>query len=540
LESNIITGLAQFVYDRAKEEATLYLSQQLTKQLCSGDRILFFSATCVALGKVDPPLSLSALGSFLATAARRDLRQLPDKTLAYEYVKLPADAPREVRDALIAGRLGLAYFRAVGDGRLPMDVARSLHHLPSTTPGADTDSFGVVGRASELLDAVQAQVGWNTIESVDDSRIPFYALGAIFTLEDFFTADKIKFPAPNGDKLAEVIPVVARFLVDTKTLVDQIEHILNVLKTPQVKPDNGDVQVADKPAPADETGAPATVADFMLAAAKMLNRTLQDGVTIGKKLGAIKDEQAVSVAGIADVFEVGEQIVGGQSPSVLVTATVAMLDDISDRLKLPSPIADDLRALIALVTQVAQARSADEVAKVLEAGAAPTSTYATKYRHGVIALGALVGASGGYESVRTSGGEWSRAFTVGAFGPIGLTASEPLLDWFHIGVMLSVINVGSLVSTRFGDDTKMVGGGSAGATPVTVQNDPPLKFANVFSPGLFVTLGLFQSPFILGIGGQVVPQARQLVAADGSMTTSPATAVQGLLTLSLDVPIFKF
>jgi hypothetical protein len=163
------------------------------------------------------------------------------------------------------------------------------------------------------------------------------------------------------------------------------------------------------------------------------------------------------------------------------------------------------------------------------------STYETKYKQPMVALGALVGAAAGFEALRTNGAGWSTGGVAGAFAPIGITASAPMgNNKWHYGALLSVINLGGLVSARFSEDTRT---DAAGAT-TTVKADPAVKLANVFAPGLFITLGLHGSPFTLSAGGQVVPEGRQLVKMDG--TTATAAALQLLAALSLDVPILKF
>lgn len=126
---------------------------------------------------------------------------------------------------------------------------------------------------------------------------------------------------------------------------------------------------------------------------------------------------------------------------------------------------------------------------------------------------------------------------VGAFAPVGLTASAPFCGYFHGGVMLSVINLGSLVSARFSQDAMTSGG-----TTMTVESTQQVKFANVFTPGLFLTLGIARSPFMLSVGSQVIPVGRELVttAVDGTTTSSNVPAIQFIGALSMDVPIFAF
>ncbi|HET6147651.1 MAG TPA: hypothetical protein VFH68_08965 [Polyangia bacterium] len=547
LEAQVIAGLAAFIYDRAKQEAVLYLGRELGQRLCTGLNRLFFSDLCLAIDGSDPPLSLSAMGSYLATAARRDLQRLPDKALAYQLFRLPTTAPAAARESLAAARLGLAYFRAVAAGRTPADVARALHRLPATTPGATAMVFGACARSSELLDAVLAQEGWRDVTSATDAVARRYALGAIFSLEDLFREDALPFPAPNPDQIAALVPVVARYLAEARALDERAQRALASLRRPPAAAagKRGDFTPADGGGGGggggggDGDGGLAT-RDYLAATAQTLQGTLQAGVVVAQKLGVLTPEAAGTVTRVAEVVELGEQLVWGKSPSEAVIVGLDLLVRLGQELHDPTVAAAtgqviaDLKAVVVLTSQIAQAESADEVAKILEAAAAPASTYETKYRHGLVALGALVGASVGVEALRVPGASWSTGGVAGAFAPVGITASRPTAGGrWHYGALLSVINLGALVSTRFSEDTRT---GASGAT-TTVKADPAIKLANVFAPGLFLTLGLYRSPFTLSAGGQVVPQGRQVETAGATSTTA---AVQVIATLSVDVPILTF
>ena len=545
LEAEVIAGLAAFIYDRAKQEAVLYLGRELGQRLCTGINRLFFSDLCLAIDGSDPPLSLSAMGSYLATAARRDLERLPDKALAYQLFRLPAAAPAAARESLVAARLGLAYFRAVASGRTPVDVGRALHRLPVTTPGATAMVFGATARASELLDAVVAQEGWSDVSSATDAVARRYALGAIFSLEDLFREDGLAFPAPNPDQIAALVPLVARYLAEARALSERAQRALASLrKPPAPAARRGDFTPADGGGGSGGGGGDGdgglTARDYLAATTQTLQGTLQAGVAVAQKLGVLGPEAAATVTRVAEVVELGEQLVWGKSPSEMVIVGLDLLVRLSAELHDPTVAAatgqviGDLKAVVVLTSQIAQAESADEVAKILEAAAAPASTYEAKYRRGMVALGALVGASAGVEALHVNGAGWITGGVAGAFAPVGITASTPTASGkWHFGALLSVINLGGLVSTRFSEDTRT----GAGGMTTTVKADPAIKLANVFAPGLFLTLGLYGSPFTLSAGGQVVPQARE-VETGGSTTTT--AAVQMIATLSVDVPILTF
>jgi hypothetical protein len=541
LESDIIQGLAQFVYDRAKQEATLYLSKELAAKLCTGDTAVFFPAVCVAL-PTDPTIPLGAMGSYLAAAARTDLGKLPDRALAYKLHDMgKAKEKTPEGEGLFGARLALAYYQTVRNGRSPLDVARSMHEIqvPSSVVGADTDVLKMTGVLSELVDSVQAQEGWTNMLKSGLDPLPYYALGAVFTFESQYKTDGAPFGPIPDDKIAAVIPVVTQYLINVANLADRAAAVKLSLTTP-VSNGQGDF-VASGGGPSD-----LTMRDYTVVVTQTLAQTFESGQKVLTGLGInVSPSVSTTITALEGVTQIGEQTISGQSAGDLAVLLIPLLNQLIADLPdgtAPKKALTDIQQLLALIAQIAQAKSADEVANVLNAAAVPPTTYELKYRRGVVALGALAGLSGGYEWVRASGPTWNGGGMVGAFAPIGLTASTPFGDnWMHAGVMFSVLNLGALVSTRFSQDIKTTST-AAGTMTTTVQTDPEVKLINVLAPGVFFTLGIARSPFVVAVGGQVVPAARQLttMAPDGTTSTSTAPAIQLMGALSVDVPIFTF
>jgi hypothetical protein len=540
LESDIIKGLANFIYDRAKQEGTLYLSRELSERLCDDTHKLLFPRVCVALTVADPPIPLSAMATYLVAAARSDLAALPDRMLAYTLHYLTKTTQAPARETLFGARIGLTYYRTVASGRTPFDVARSLHamQVPDTIVGHDTDVLKGVKVASELLDSVQAQQGWRNVTSpsILDSR--YYALGAIFSFEDAYQADGSPFGAFNVDRIADLVPVVAQYIADTVSLVTRTEAAKKATVTPASTPTTG----GDFSGGGDgQTGTPSqlTMQDYTAAVSQTLSHALANGADIAQRLGIMTSSLALDVKTVSSIAEIGEQIVSKQSPVdllMLASTLVTHIDAVAPKEISSSAAFTDVEQLLALLAQIAQAKSADEVETVLQTAGASASTYAIKYQHSMVAVGALAGIAGGWESVRPSGLGWSTSGMIGAFAPVGFTASTPLGGCFHGGVMLSVINLGSLVSARFSQDVT-----TTGATTTTVETTQSVKFTNVLTPGLFVTIGLARSPFTLALGTQVVPIGREVsTAAAGSTTTSNLPSIQFVGALSMDVPLFVF
>jgi hypothetical protein len=232
----------------------------------------------------------------------------------------------------------------------------------------------------------------------------------------------------------------------------------------------------------------------------------------------------------------GEMIASGEA-----SASVALeLQDLLVRVlgtSDSSQVSETVKGALPFVIQLAHAESADEVTKLLEAAAAPVGSYALKEKRSMVSLTAFAGATIGFEHIA---GSWGEPF--GVFAPVGVHVSWPAGkdgksgDW---GVMLSVVNLGNLVSERLDSDLK------AGDGTMTVSPEQSESFRSVFSPGVFVTRSI-AGPFDVGAGVQVVPSERNVTttttdAAGTSVTeTDKRAAVQLLVFVGADITIFPF
>jgi hypothetical protein len=200
----------------------------------------------------------------------------------------------------------------------------------------------------------------------------------------------------------------------------------------------------------------------------------------------------------------------------------------------PSPAVQKVEKILPFVTQLAQAKSAEEAANVIEAAAVPVSTFEVKSKRNFVAINALAGVTGGGEF--TDIGKASASGFVGPFAPVGVNATTPTC-FGHFGGFVSVLNLGALVAARFKDDT---GPPASDGTQTEVSSTTKVDFINVLSPGAFITFGLGSSPFMLGTGVQVIPARRVTkIAPNGTRSDDSIPAVQALLFGAVDVPIFE-
>jgi hypothetical protein len=118
------------------------------------------------------------------------------------------------------------------------------------------------------------------------------------------------------------------------------------------------------------------------------------------------------------------------------------------------------------------------------------------------------------------------------FVPVGFSYSRNIGGNKSITFFGSLLDLGALTAFRLGGRNDDPDGAS-------VDRLPEFRPANVIAPGLHVMYNFPKSPFTLGIGVQDGPSVRKFTL-EGSSLQREARSVRGMVTLSVDVPIFRF
>lgn len=499
LEENLVTGLTTFVVDRAKAESILYLSQQLRRTLCMGEAQPYFRNLCVALGDLDVKIQLSAMGTYLQAAAQKDLEELPDVMLGQVACKNPQAAP-----TMMAARLGLAFYREARASRHPLEIARSLQYVESPcAQGTCTALMDAVKVGSRLTDAIQRQSGWELLPlaAPDDLKWRHYALGALFTFE-----------AEQGLQIPDADIATALDVLDGSQ--HEVVAIANALQQMSAEPDKY------KPL------------DMAVQVTRAVSVLVQLGAEGSQRWLHLTPEQTHALRVARDVAHFGERSMDDRRPGPLALA----LNDLRVSLKQDAPELQ-LPAVVdrgmPLVVELANATSSDQVAKTLETAAAPVGSYRRKFERFTVSLNALVGVSGGMEWLE-DGSTATNSPVLSLTAPVGVHAAWPTSDNLHLGVMVSVLDLGNLAAFRLKNEVQ---GGTT-----TVRNLPRASFSQVFGPGFYGTVGLGlgttpRSPLLVGAGVSVVPGGREVTTATG---TTEHTAVRASLFLAVDVTLLPF
>jgi hypothetical protein len=203
---------------------------------------------------------------------------------------------------------------------------------------------------------------------------------------------------------------------------------------------------------------------------------------------------------------------------------------------------DDTKAVWAQVLKwggvlgnLAAAKSAEDAQKILEGVAAPLGSYRA-YRdgswHGFIS--GYAGITAGTDKP-TDGGE--RANSIAPFLPVGFEVGHSLGSNLTFHALVSVIDLGAPAMARFDNHDVDASMGMDDEIKAGVESD----FASVFAPGAFVSVGLFDSPVVIGGGVELLPHSVRRFACDSASpcsNTVDVTTVRGMIFLAVDLTAF--
>lgn len=182
--------------------------------------------------------------------------------------------------------------------------------------------------------------------------------------------------------------------------------------------------------------------------------------------------------------------------------------------------------------KVASSKTSDDAKAALGQVASPVGGWRLKRENSMLSIGAMFGAFGGAEFVRSAGATQSNGRftpTAALFVPIGV-------DYTHVnipgnlikttGVLLSIFDLGSVANAR------LTGGNAKGDT----KNSSNTGATQLVSPGLYLHFNAGKSPFVWGIGGSYTPQLRT-VNVDGGEKHG---AYRVGLFIAVDLMLFPF
>ncbi len=593
-----LQGLADFIVKRAKEEAIIAIQEQFKRRLCGDEAPAMAKSllpeTCRVLQSLDATLSLRSMGTSLHAAAVADLQQLPDVVMAYGIATAPTTIrleqdhkatllaistlgrtqllakfkPRvtskklselstlsvaelrkmledyetavyekalvsvdELEAALTLGRLGYVFYREAKRGRDAIDIASAIHSMPAVaceraSEAGDTScarAMTVVRRASVLVHTLSDKDLRDILFAATRDDIGALVIGGMLEAERIFQSSPInaraevefKFPLEqiNGTlKLATSVRHSMSRFGAAKAIIDGLNG----------QPDDG------IPAPTDEERRERIAEVIILCAEGMAELSK---VLVSHQEEAVQTKVETTMDDFIAIAELsGSLIVEDWGGAALTSITLLERIEGNDEFK------KHIQAFLPLVVEIANAKSSTEVATAIEAAAAPAGSYRTKYQHSTLSLNAFVGpAIGGEYLTRGNSSGWSGAFA--GFAPVGLHAAVPFGRgkdggrWMHVGGMLSIIDIGALTTYRFKTELEN------DETTSTTEHSAEVGFAQVFSPGAFLTLGIARTPLVVGGGLSMSPRLRE-IQVDGQ--TLDANALRLMAFIAIDITLYQF
>ncbi len=241
-----------------------------------------------------------------------------------------------------------------------------------------------------------------------------------------------------------------------------------------------------------------------------------------------------AVAGLYDAMHAGRFTEALQQ-------TIGMLGDATGgQTQLPAGFV----RLASLGTVLADVRTGDDMRRAFREAALPPGGWRAKRRAESTGeartrgwLNAYVGVGGGYEVVTTVEADTASAHGVAigaslSIGPEwtlrrGASRGRERRLVHSVGVFVPILDLGALLSYR------VSGGGGASAEPNTTVRQ-------VFAPGIYVVLGLHESPFALSVGGQLMPALRRVRVDNEPDATRVGNAFRLGASVGVDLALFGF
>jgi hypothetical protein len=554
-------GLAEFLIDRAKEEALQYIRDTLVKRVCNSDTGVFVPKTCKVMTDLDASMALSAIGKMLHAAVLDDLEVLPDRVLVSTWMRSP-----EFAYSATLVRLALPMLEDAELRNNPLDYAASIHAmLPADCEKAKwvdgsgdahcAETLAYLRLTSALLRASADNVETATAKpTFTAAQVPFLTLGVAFELEGLFAelppsareylAGQLKWKLESGKlELSKLeLDRLKNLIAESISLAANLEATLIGLSQPNAFGEStvtsASVVIAARSALVGiaELAQLAVELDEARAANDPLRMVLDDSSKLIAMSDAIRAEDWGSAT--LELFDTIDEMIELHGHDE-VTVTVRVMFE-------------ELGRYLPLFVEIANAKSSADVKAALEA-AFPAGGYRLKYRQPAVALNGFLGLYGG--GLFLTGANEQLTGEAAMFAPIGVETTWPVKSakrkaW-HLGFLLAVVDLGAITTAKFletelADPPKDGMGNDIDGDVITTEEPSKFNIAALLSPGAYFTVGVAESPFSLGLGASVNPFALQQVERSyvggevDSQSQSYLTAVRFGAFLAVDITMFAF
>lgn len=538
LEEVIVRGLVDFVVRRAKSEGQLYLQRQVRDELCTESMRPFFPHLCVAFDELEGQATLVSMSRYIKAAAEQDILYAPEGLLLrWAEVKRAEDAKattlQKMQDAFAFLQVGMAFVRGVERGDPIIPLVNGISELEkieclSADPngGVATDCRAI--RALRVM-ALVFRAAFVEVSKAEAGKKLDPKFAAFATA---YRARKLVEEAVGENEYAGGWDVtkINRITSELVGVVARVEAV--VLRVKALEAAIEDLKASRA------TDSTALRQEVLRNAAQVVSSSL---VALGGMTKAVEVASGVQGDSAQTLDRADKWLAKGSSISlhaleltnaatnrnwaaaavsgVAIARTTAEIMFEDSQIQFP----EKFQRFIPLVAEIADAKSSDEVVNSLDVWADPVGGYAGKYERPMFSIGALFGVSGGGEWIE-QGGKSNTGTSAGLFAPIGIQYTRPTGPWWggrwYWGGFASVFDVGNLASYQFD--------GSASDSEA-----PEYGFKQIVAPGAFFTLGIAESPVVVGAGASFSHGLRQVDGKD-------ASSIRAAAFLAMDLTFFRF
>lgn len=549
-QATVLSGLSDFLVERAREELTVWLVARVGKQVCDDEpgSVALLPQSCALLG-TDARLVTTTGIELLQEAARRDVRALPRRLAARAYAATP-DGPRTQAQSRQRA-LALATAVLAREVELVLDGAEPLDALAAWSAGTawdaaawdpkwtDAGATPAQGTAAEWLAPALLHVA-STVAAVlptHDGAVGFSdgtrdarAVGAWTTAAALVDLQASGLDAARRDLGGPLPP--------TATAWASVHEVVDAVLLAGRRADELEAALAALPATATDAQRLALYVRYVALALEPVDAALgaADGLVTVDPASLVGAQAALALAGeVVDSARRVAEAAAGLDWTRAVSAALSFGQVVD-----PEPAAGGKKpghknALAGLRTSVraasfaaglAEAEDPADARRAIELIVAPVGGYGRKREAGAgvyVTLNSYVGAGGGVEvswgAVEEADGTAEcGARPAGAAFPmatLGLDLGGPVGGGWSLGAHVSALDLGGLAAARFdASDTE--------ATRVNVTQ--------VFAPGAWLVLGTSHAPFAFGLGAEATPALRE----DGS-TGQPLNTVRVSAFVAMDL-----
>lgn len=187
----------------------------------------------------------------------------------------------------------------------------------------------------------------------------------------------------------------------------------------------------------------------------------------------------------------------------------------------------------AFMANMIEAKNSNEVAEAIESVALPIGSASIKRKSNFnVSLNAYCGLFTGSEIIK--GVDPNKPFKFNSYGvtaPIGVSISKgnsiffiPIdKSGFSSSFFISLVDLGAIAAYRFHD--------------TTTEQVPTIKLGDIFSPGLFMSLGIPKTPISVNFGAQTGPNLRKVTSTTNDYSKN--TYVRYSVSVCVDIPLLN-